>query len=119
MTTARPIDFTCILDYFDRSPFAYLALDAGDQSLRLERAVAKAALDLTAPAIGTVVAIPPGGALPKVGDRVLRGQALFALRRFSSVVEIQAPCDGDIGSVDVTPEQFVEFGQALARVVPD
>lgn len=111
------LDFARILDYFDRSPFDYLALDAGGQSLRLQRAAPPVTLALPAPGLGTVVALP-ATALPKPGDRVVRGQPLFALRRLKTLIEVQAPHDGEIASIDVAAGQFVEFGQVLARVVP-
>lgn len=118
MPPPRPPDFARILDFFANSSFDYLALDACGQSLRLERADPRMTSLLTAPGIGTVVATGTQTAMPRPGDRVARGQTLFGLRRFKTVLDVRSPCDGEVAAVDVAPGQFVEFGETLLQVIP-
>jgi len=112
------VDVARILDYFEHSPFEALALEAGGQALLLQRVPPPPTVTLTAPSVGTVIVSPSAIALPRPGDRVARGQALFALRRFKTLIEVRSPHAGEIVAVDVAAGQFAEFGQALARILP-
>lgn len=116
--TALALDFARILDYFEHSPFEYLALEAHGQALLLQRPPPPPTTTLTAPSVGTVVVSAGATALPRPGDRVARGQALFALRRFKTLIEVRSPHDGELAAIDVAPGQFAEFGQALAHILP-
>lgn len=118
-TAVPPPDFTGLIEYFERAPFAYLALDMGGRSVRLERAPVPPAVALSAPGVGTVAVRAQGATLPRPGERIRRGETIMVLRRFRSSIPLDSPTDGTLASIDVSPGQFVEFGQMLATLIPD
>lgn len=113
------IDLVRIIEYFDASAFAYLALEVNGERLCIERPARVPAIPVTATTVGTVYPCTPDGAFPRSGDRVTRGQPLFALRRFRSVVDVPAPCDGRLEAIHVNAGQFVQYGDALASIACD
>ena len=54
--------------------------------------------------------------LVKAGDSVKKGQAVFVLEAMKMEIEIPAPNDGVIASIEVSQGQSVENGQILARM---
>ena len=54
--------------------------------------------------------------LVKAGDSVKKGQAVFVLEAMKMEIEIPAPNDGVIVSIEVSQGQSVENGQILARM---
>ena len=54
--------------------------------------------------------------LVKAGDSVKKGQAVFVLEAMKMEIEIPAPNDGVITSIEVSQGQSVENGQILARM---
>jgi biotin carboxyl carrier protein len=50
------------------------------------------------------------------GERVRKGEVLFALRRFAGTVPVIVPANGTLADVLVKPGEFVTFGQEVARM---
>jgi biotin carboxyl carrier protein len=118
--------FKRLTEYFHRSRFDYLAIDLGEASLKLSREPAddaRAAVvvntsdtPLLSASVGFAEAPAGRKHFATRGERVKRGDVLFAVRRFKGVVPVTAPASGTVADVLVKPGEFVAFGQELARV---
>jgi hypothetical protein len=116
MADSQTVDFYSLLQYFNASSFDYLSLEHAGRSLRLCRAPAVLAAPLQSSSVGVIDCAPGRAAWPHVGDQVRAGEPLFAVRRFKTVVRVDAPAAGTIACLSVAPGEFVEFGQALATI---
>ena len=112
----QTVDFDSLLRYFNASCFDYLSLEHAGRSLQLCRAPTVQAAPLRSSSVGVVDRASGRTTWPRVGDQVRAGEPLFAVQRFKSVVQIDAPGAGTIACLSVAPGDFVEFGQALARI---
>ncbi|MGG7048878.1 MULTISPECIES: biotin/lipoyl-containing protein [unclassified Campylobacter] len=54
--------------------------------------------------------------LTKVGDIVKKGQPIFIIEAMKMEIEVSAPCDGTVTSIDVMQGQNVQNAQLLARI---
>lgn len=118
--------FHRIVELFERSRFDYLALDIGQASLRLSRApaadagravgITTAATSVLSSSVGFVEAPVGRERFAATGERVLKGEVLFAVRRFTGVVPVIVPASGILAEVIVKPGEFVNFGQEIARM---
>jgi biotin carboxyl carrier protein len=118
--------FDQVAGFFERSRFEYLALYIGEASITLSRAppadagqalgVAEAATSVLSSSVGFVEAPVGRAAFAGAGERVSKGEVLFAVRRFAGIVPVIVPADGILTDVLVKPGEFVNFGQEIARL---
>ncbi len=75
---------------------------------------------ISAPLVGTFYAAPAPEQPPfvSVGDRVKKGQTVCLLEAMKTMVEVPAPCDGEIRDVLKKNGELAAFGEALMRYEP-
>jgi len=54
--------------------------------------------------------------LVNVGDQVNKGDTVTILEAMKMEIEIEAPCDGVISSIEVKPNDLVEEGQTIVII---
>lgn len=77
--------------------------------------------DIIAPIVGTVYLQPAANQamFKQVGQRVQVGEPVALIEAMKMMTEIKSTVTGTITSIDVKPEQTVEYGQILYTVALD
>ncbi|CAH0418377.1 acetyl-CoA carboxylase biotin carboxyl carrier protein [Periweissella ghanensis] len=77
--------------------------------------------DIIAPIVGTVYLQPAANQAPfkQVGQRVQVGETVALIEAMKMMTDIKSTVAGTITSINVNPEQTVEYGQVLYTVTVD
>lgn len=76
---------------------------------------------VVSPIVGTFYNSPGPDAKPfvEVGSKVKKGEVLCIIEAMKLMNEIQCEVDGEVTEILVKPEQMVEYGQPLFRIVQE
>lgn len=80
-----------------------------------------AAIEVTAPLVGTFYGAPEPGAEPfvSVGARVAEGQTLCIIEAMKLMNPVESPCAGTVTDVPAVNGQAVQYGEVLVRITPE